>query len=131
MRDLPTHVDIHEEGPREGFQIEPGPISTADKIKLIEALALSAMYMEGIVSKNVEAPYRSGRNESWFKIKWLQGQVSDRRLCEGPCRRRGAASRQARGEGLRLCQVGTGFNRKSSMEIRKKSDAFVSSKSRL
>ena len=39
MTDLPTHVDIHEEGPREGFQIEPGPISTSDKIKLIEALA--------------------------------------------------------------------------------------------
>jgi isopropylmalate/homocitrate/citramalate synthase len=39
MTDLPKHADIHEEGPREGFQIEPGPISTADKIKLIEALA--------------------------------------------------------------------------------------------
>ena len=39
MTDLPTHVDIHEEGPREGFQIEPGPISSADKIRLIEALA--------------------------------------------------------------------------------------------
>jgi len=39
MSDLPSHVEIHEEGPREGFQIEPGPISTADKIKLIEALA--------------------------------------------------------------------------------------------
>jgi isopropylmalate/homocitrate/citramalate synthase len=39
MTDLPTHADIHEEGPREGFQIEPGPISTADKIRLIEALA--------------------------------------------------------------------------------------------
>ena len=39
MTDLPTHVEVHEEGPREGFQIEPGPISTADKIKLIEALA--------------------------------------------------------------------------------------------
>jgi hydroxymethylglutaryl-CoA lyase len=38
MTDLPTHVDIHEEGPREGFQIEPGPIATADKIRLIEAL---------------------------------------------------------------------------------------------
>jgi len=37
--DLPTHVDIHEEGPREGFQIEPGPICTADKIRLIEALS--------------------------------------------------------------------------------------------
>ena len=39
MADLPKHVDIHEEGPREGFQIEPGPISTADKVELIEALA--------------------------------------------------------------------------------------------
>ena len=39
MSDLPIHVEIHEEGPREGFQIEPGPISTADKIQLIEALA--------------------------------------------------------------------------------------------
>src|SRR5262245_31114894 len=39
MGDLPQHVDIHEEGPREGFQIEPGPIPTADKIRLIEALA--------------------------------------------------------------------------------------------
>jgi hydroxymethylglutaryl-CoA lyase len=39
MSDLPRHVDIHEEGPREGFQIEPGPIPTADKIRLIEALA--------------------------------------------------------------------------------------------
>ena len=36
MTDLPTHAEIHEEGPREGFQIEPGPISTPDKIRLIE-----------------------------------------------------------------------------------------------
>ncbi|HEX4893439.1 MAG TPA: hydroxymethylglutaryl-CoA lyase [Hyphomicrobiaceae bacterium] len=39
MSDLPKHVHVHEEGPREGFQIEPGPISTADKIRLIEGLA--------------------------------------------------------------------------------------------
>src|ERR1700733_9494851 len=26
MTDLPKKVEIHEEGPREGFQIEPGPI---------------------------------------------------------------------------------------------------------
>jgi hydroxymethylglutaryl-CoA lyase len=39
MTDLPASVDIFEEGPREGFQIEPGPIATADKIRLIEALA--------------------------------------------------------------------------------------------
>jgi isopropylmalate/homocitrate/citramalate synthase len=39
MADLPKTVDIHEEGPREGFQIEPGPIPTGDKIALIEALS--------------------------------------------------------------------------------------------
>jgi isopropylmalate/homocitrate/citramalate synthase len=39
MTDLPSHVEIHEEGPREGFQIEPGPIPTSEKIRLIEALA--------------------------------------------------------------------------------------------
>jgi isopropylmalate/homocitrate/citramalate synthase len=44
MTDLPTHVEIHEEGPREGFQIEPGPIATADKIKLIEALAETGLH---------------------------------------------------------------------------------------
>jgi hypothetical protein len=32
------------EGPREGFQIEPGPISTNDKIKLIEALARTRLH---------------------------------------------------------------------------------------
>lgn len=39
MSDFPKSVHIHEEGPREGFQIEPGPIATADKIRFIEALA--------------------------------------------------------------------------------------------
>ncbi len=39
MSDLPKSVEIHEEGPREGFQIEPGPIATADKIRLVEGLA--------------------------------------------------------------------------------------------
>ncbi len=37
--DLPARVLIHEEGPREGFQIERGPIAPADKVRLIEALA--------------------------------------------------------------------------------------------
>jgi len=39
MSDLPKRVDIHEEGPREGFQIEPGPISTERKIALVDALS--------------------------------------------------------------------------------------------
>ncbi len=39
MSDVPARVEINEEGPREGFQIEPGPIATDDKVRLIEALA--------------------------------------------------------------------------------------------
>ena len=39
MSDLPRRVDIHEEGPREGFQFEPGPIATERKIALIDALS--------------------------------------------------------------------------------------------
>ncbi len=44
MTDLPKYVEIHEEGPREGFQIEPGPIPTENKIKLIEALAETGLH---------------------------------------------------------------------------------------
>ncbi|WP_432725949.1 hydroxymethylglutaryl-CoA lyase [Variovorax sp. W6] len=39
MSDLPRRVHLHEEGPREGFQIEAGPIASADKVRFIEALA--------------------------------------------------------------------------------------------
>ena len=44
MTDLPKAVHIHEEGPREGFQIEPGPIPTADKLELIHALAACGLH---------------------------------------------------------------------------------------
>jgi len=44
MSDLPKRVDIHEEGPREGFQIEAGPISTADKVRFCEALADTGLH---------------------------------------------------------------------------------------
>lgn len=43
MSDLPKKIHIREEGPREGFQIEPGPISTADKIRLIDALSATGI----------------------------------------------------------------------------------------
>lgn len=39
MSDLPTRVEIHEEGPREGFQAEPPGFSIADRAALVEALA--------------------------------------------------------------------------------------------
>jgi hydroxymethylglutaryl-CoA lyase len=39
MNDLPKSVQINEEGPREGFQFERGPIATARKIELIDSLS--------------------------------------------------------------------------------------------
>lgn len=39
MSSLPRKIDVQEEGPREGFQFEKGPIPTARKIALIDALS--------------------------------------------------------------------------------------------
>jgi len=43
MGDLPQSIQIGEEGPREGFQIEKAPIGTADKISLIDALSATGL----------------------------------------------------------------------------------------
>jgi hydroxymethylglutaryl-CoA lyase len=50
MSDLPAAVRITEEGPREGFQIEKGPIPTARKIALIDALSQTGLDHIQIVS---------------------------------------------------------------------------------
>jgi hydroxymethylglutaryl-CoA lyase len=39
MRELPQFVELHEEGPREGFQIEKGIFSLEDRARLIDALS--------------------------------------------------------------------------------------------
>ncbi len=50
MPSLPKRIDILEEGPREGFQYEKGPISTARKIELIDALSATGLKTIQIVS---------------------------------------------------------------------------------
>ena len=50
MSDLPKRVDISEEGPREGFQFEKGPIATARKVALIDALSQTGLKQIQIVS---------------------------------------------------------------------------------
>jgi hydroxymethylglutaryl-CoA lyase len=50
MSDMPKSVRINEEGPREGFQIESGPIPTARKIEFIEALSGTGLKQIQIVS---------------------------------------------------------------------------------
>ena len=40
---LPTHVEIREVGPRDGFQNEPETIATVDKIRLINQLSRTGL----------------------------------------------------------------------------------------
>jgi hydroxymethylglutaryl-CoA lyase len=47
---FPTTIHISEEGPREGFQFEKGPITTARKIELIDALSETGLDHIQIVS---------------------------------------------------------------------------------
>ena len=44
MSDLPRSVVIHEEGPREGFQSEPSLFPTAEKLRLVHALAATGLH---------------------------------------------------------------------------------------
>ncbi len=50
MTDLPKSVAIKEEGPREGFQFEKGPIPTARKIELIDSLSRTGLREIQVVS---------------------------------------------------------------------------------
>jgi len=50
MSDFPKRVEIKEEGPREGFQIEKNPIPTARKIEFIDALSRTGLKTIQIVS---------------------------------------------------------------------------------
>jgi hydroxymethylglutaryl-CoA lyase len=43
MTALPKQVEFHEEGPREGFQMEPRTYPLADRVALIEALAATGL----------------------------------------------------------------------------------------
>ena len=50
MSDLPKAIEICEKGPREGLQIEPGPIPTQSKIDLIDALSETGIKQIQVVS---------------------------------------------------------------------------------
>lgn len=43
MANYPKSVQINEEGPREGFQFEKGPIATSRKIELVDALSKTGL----------------------------------------------------------------------------------------
>jgi bifunctional non-homologous end joining protein LigD len=82
----------------------------------------SEMGLEGIVSKRADAPYRSGRGETWLKVKCVKRErfVVVGFAPEGPS---GIAKlRLARREGRGLVyvgRVGTGWDRKTAAAIRR------------
>jgi len=98
---------------------------------LIEAA--SRLNYEGIVSKRVDAPYRSERSEAWLKVKAVQrekfpvvGFVKD------PTGVAALYLGKRVGKELRyMGKVGTGWTRTKSAEIRKALDTVVSPKTKL
>ena len=95
--------------------------------------AASRLNYEGMVSKLADAPYRSERTEAWQKIKTVQkGTFPVIGFIKDPSGV--AALYLGKREGKDLIymgKVGTGWNRTTSAEIRRRLDAVISPKTRL
>ncbi len=79
--------------------------------------------LEGVISKRVNAPYRSGRGESWIKVKCVPSGTFTviGYVPEGKCLV--AALYLARKEGRELRfvgKVGTGWNMEQSTKLRQR-----------
>jgi len=86
--------------------------------------------LEGVVSKLRDAPYRSGRGETWVKVKCYQREAFAIVAFEPEGKHRIAAlhlARKGRGKGAwtYVGKVGTGFSGKVSVELRKRLDALA------
>lgn len=70
----PAAVRVREVGPRDGIQSEPGPISTADKIELIDALSVSGLRLIEAVSfvSPAAVPQMADATEVWNGIKRVE-----------------------------------------------------------
>jgi len=97
MSDIPTRVQINEEGPREGFQFEKGPIPTARKVELIDALSETGLNHIQVASfvnpdrvpgwadaDDVVAGFRRkpgiDYTALWLNVKGLQRALATQRL---------------------------------------------------
>ena len=107
MSDLPKSVSISEEGPREGFQIEPGPIPTARKIELIDALSetgLTRIQVASFVSPkhvpgwaDADEVVEGFRREPGvaYSVLWLNERGLDRALGKEGIEMKGSISTSA------------------------------------
>ena len=84
------------------------------------------MNLEGIVSKLADAPYRTGRSDSFIKVKCRHGAgVRGRRICAVDRRSRGPSVRWSRatiddGKLVYAGRVGTGYTRATAKELWKR-----------
>ncbi|MDR6872219.1 bifunctional non-homologous end joining protein LigD [Bosea sp. BE125] len=87
------------------------------------------MGLEGVVSKRVDAPYRSGRGRDWIKSKCTQRQefvIAGYVPSKGSGRELGSLvlGYQADGALQPAGRVGTGFTRKSAAALKRRLDAI-------
>ena len=76
MSNLPTSVEFHEEGPREGFQIERATFPLADRAALVDALADSGLKQIQVAS--FVSPRRCRR---WPNFRALFDAIQARPAC--------------------------------------------------
>ena len=107
MSDLPKSVSISEEGPREGFQIEPGPIPTRRKIELIDALSetglkriqvasfVSPKHVPGWADADEVVEGFQRREGVAYSVLWLNERGLDRALGKDGIEMRGTISTSA------------------------------------
>jgi bifunctional non-homologous end joining protein LigD len=102
-----------------------------DGRKLFEAA--SKLNYEGIISKKIDAPYRSDRNEAWLKIKAVQkGKFPVIGFIKDPTGVAALYLGKKDGKDLiYIGKVGTGWSRTVSSQIRKQLDTVVTPKSKL
>lgn len=88
---------------------------------------------EGIISKRIDAPYRSERTGSWLKVKCAQrAKFPVIGFIEEPGGVAALYLGHREGKDLRyIGKVGTGFTRKTSGEVRRKLEPLVTPKAML
>ena len=88
---------------------------------------------ESIISKDVEVPYRSDRNEGWLKVKCIQkGEFPVVGFVKDPIGVAALYLGKREGKELRyIGKVGTGWSPTVSSEIRKQLNTVISPKSKL
>jgi len=123
-----------------------GSTSHAARIRLSEHLEADAaavfkqaceLHLEGIISKEQHSPYRSGRQDSWIKLKCVQVDTFPviafvEKLGASP--RRIASLYLGRWEGDKLLYAGkaqTGFKQEMLYDLRERLDPYIRDRSPL